>query len=45
MYKDQRERELMEFRRKEEEERIRQEIIRAEKERLMQEHLPNLNGF
>jgi len=45
MYKEERERELMEVQRKQEEEYRRQMLIKQEKERLMREHLPNLQGF
>ena len=36
---------MEEFRRKKEEERWREEIIRQEKEKLLSNHLPNLEGF
>ncbi len=45
MWQHEREKELMEVERKKEEERIRQLLIRQEKERLMREHLPQLEGF
>ena len=45
MWRHEREKELMEAERKKEEERIRQLLIRQEKERLMREHLPQLEGF
>lgn len=45
MYKEEREKELMQAQRKQEEEYRRQLLIKQEKERLMREHLPNLEGF
>jgi hypothetical protein len=45
IYREEREQELEEERRKKEEERWREEVIRQEKERLLREHLPNIEGF
>ena len=45
MYKEAQERELMEVQRKQEEEYRRQMLIKQEKERLMKQHLPYLEGF
>jgi len=45
VYRAEREKEMDEQRRKEEEERWREEVIRQEKERLLREHLPNIDGF
>mgnify|MGYP002623794392 CR=1 FL=1 len=45
MFKQQREQELNEDRQKLEEIRFREEVIRQEKERLLREHLPNIEGF
>ena len=36
---------MEEARRKQEEERWREEIIRQEKEKLLRDHLPNIEGF
>lgn len=45
VYRAEREREAMEARMKLEEEKYKEDIIRQEKERLLREHMPNLDGF
>jgi len=44
-YREERDKEILEHQRKLEEERIKDEIIRREKERLLREHMPHIAEF